>query len=81
MTHSPVIVGYAGFGSGAVALPSPPSFAKTRVTVYDPRKGASYGLVLTHAGPEQGGYSFDLAFENRSDNPQTVFYSIDGIAA
>jgi hypothetical protein len=76
---SPVFCAYVPGGGTTVAYPRPPSWQNVSVGIYDPQRSCVFGNVIART-IENGGYSYELVFENGSSAPVTVSYSIERLA-
>jgi hypothetical protein len=75
-TISPVYCGYLEGGKGSITYPLPPSWNGLRVGIYDKERGAIHGNMLVRE-LENGGYTFELVFENGTAKKKKVGYGID----
>jgi hypothetical protein len=76
---SPVFCAYVKGGSGTLAYPQPPTWSKVNVGIYDRERQEVYGNLITHT-IENGGYSYELMFENGSADRTRVSYTVERLA-
>lgn len=74
---SPVYCGYTPGDGSRSYLPTSPSFLPYRVGIYDNSLSKVFGHVVTHQ-LENGGFSFQLVFSNKSENSQTIRFKLEG---
>jgi hypothetical protein len=76
---SPVFCAYVPGGNGSVAYPMPPSWGNTSVGIYDAGRNRIFGNVIARE-LVNGGYAYELVFENRQPSPATITCRIERLA-
>jgi hypothetical protein len=76
---SPVFCAYVPGGNGSVAYPLPPSWGSVSVGIYDAGRRGVYGNLIARE-LTNGGYSYELVFENSQPSATTVQYRIERLA-
>jgi hypothetical protein len=75
---NPVYLGYVNKPGDKTTLAVPPSFSKVTVAAFDRRLNKQSGLLLAHAS-YQGGFAYEVLFENTSAQSQDISYTIAGM--
>ena len=76
---SPVFCAYVAGGSGSLEYPLPPSWGNVRVGIYDAGRKAVFGNVIARE-LVNGGYAYELVFENDQSSATAISYHIDSLA-
>ena len=76
---SPVFCAYVAGGTGYLAYPLPPSWSNVSVGICDAGRKQVFGNVIARE-LANGGYSYELVFENNQASATTVSYSIERLA-
>ncbi|MBD3418897.1 MAG: DUF2341 domain-containing protein [Chitinivibrionales bacterium] len=72
-----VYCGYRNIDGDAAYAPSPLSFGKVMVGVYDRQRTRMYGAHIAH-GTLDNGLAFELGFLNGESEAQTISFSLEG---
>ncbi|MBN2188559.1 MAG: hypothetical protein JW699_03815, partial [Chitinispirillaceae bacterium] len=78
---SPVFCAYVeGEKGGTLAYPLPPSWSKVQVGIFDKQRKGVYGNVIVRE-LVNGGYAYELVFENESPDRTRISYTVERLAA
>jgi hypothetical protein len=77
---SPVFCAYVAGGEGTITYPCPPSWSKVNVGIFDRDRSEVYGNVITRE-LKNGGYTYELVFENGLADRTRVNYTVERLAA
>jgi hypothetical protein len=74
---SPIYCGLNESNKGTIRYPSPPSWNKVNLGIFDRDRNGSFGSIIIPELSKEGGHTFELVFENGTGLRKRIHYRIE----